>query len=37
MGYKTASSGILGLPYGLYQFMSNTEGTALMFESEWFL
>ena len=25
------------LPYGLYQFMSLTEGTALFFEFEWVL
>ena len=35
MEYQTAPHGSLGLPYGLYQFMSHTEGTALLFESEW--
>ena len=34
MGYKTAPKGNLGLPCGLYQFMSHTEGAALLFESE---
>ena len=34
MGYKTAPHGSLGLPCGLYQFMSLTEGTALLFGSE---
>ena len=34
MGYQTAPHGSLGLPCGLYQFMSPTEGTALLFESE---
>ena len=34
MGYQTAPHGSLGLPYGLYQFMSLTEGTPLLFESE---
>ena len=24
-----------GLPFGLHQFMSHTEGTALLFESKW--
>ena len=33
-GYQTASHGSLGLPCGLYQFMSLTEGTALLFESK---
>ena len=37
MGYQTAPHGSLGLPCGLYQFMSLTEGTALPFESEWVL
>ena len=37
MGYQTAPYGSLGLPCGLYQFMSLTEGTALLFESEWVL
>ena len=37
MGYHAASHGSLGLPCGLYQFMSLTEGTALPFESEWVL
>ena len=36
-GYQTAPHGSLGLPCGLYQFMSLTEGTALLFESEWVL
>ena len=26
-----------GLSCGLYQFMSHTEGTVLLFESEWVL
>ena len=34
MGYQTAPHGSLGLPCGLYQFMSLSEGTALLFESE---
>ena len=34
MGYQTAPHGSLGLPCGLYQFWSFTEGTALLFESE---
>ena len=34
MGYQTAPHGSLGLPCGLYQFMSLTEDTALLFESE---
>ena len=37
MGYQTAPHGSLGLPCGLYQFTSLTEGTALLFESEWVL
>ena len=37
MGYQTAPHGSLSLPCGLYQFMSLTEGTALLFESEWML
>ena len=37
MGYQTAPHGSLGLPGGLYQFMALTEGTALLFESEWVL
>ena len=37
MGYQTAPHGSLGLPCGLYQFMSLTEGTALLFEFEWVL
>ena len=37
MGYQTAPHGSPGLPCGLYQFMSLTEGTALPFESEWVL
>ena len=32
-GYQTAPHGSLGLPCGLYQFMSLTEDTALLFES----
>ena len=32
-----APHGSLGLPCGLYQFLSLTEGTALLFESEWVL
>ena len=34
MGYKTTHHGSLGLPCGLHQFMSFTEGKALLFESE---
>ena len=34
MGYQTAPHSSLGLPRGLYQFMSLTEGMALLFESE---
>ena len=37
MGYQTAPQGSLGLPWGLYQLTSLTEGTALLFESEWVL
>ena len=37
MGYQTAPHDSLGLPRGLYQFMSLIEGTALPFESEWVL
>ena len=37
MGYQAAPHGSLGLPYGLYQFMSVTKGTAQLFESEWVL
>ena len=37
MEYQTAPHSSLGLPCGLYQFMSLTEGTALFFESEWVL
>ena len=37
MGYQAAPDGSLVLPCGLYQFMSNTEGTALLFESKWLL
>ena len=33
MGYQTAPHGSLGLPYGLYQFMSLSEGTALIVHS----
>ena len=35
--YKTVPNVSLGLPCGLYQFMSLTEGTALFFESKWLL
>ena len=28
---------VIGIPCGLYQFMSHTEGTALLFEFEWVL
>ena len=34
MGYQIAPHGSLILPCGLYQFMSHTEGTALLFESD---
>ena len=34
MGYQTAPQSSVGLPCGLYQFISATEGTALLFESE---
>ena len=37
MGYQTAPHGSLSLPCGLYQFMSLTEGTVLLFDSEWVL
>ena len=37
MGYQTAPHGSLGPPCGLDQFMSLTEGTALLIESEWVL
>ena len=37
MGYQAAPLSSLGLPCQLYQFMSHTEGTALLLESEWFL
>ena len=37
MGYQTAPHGSLGLPCGLCQFTSLTEGTALLFESQWVL
>ena len=33
MGYQTAPHSSLGVPCGLYQFMSLTEGTALLYES----
>ena len=32
MGYQAAPHGSLGLPSGLYQFMSHTVGTALLLE-----
>ena len=34
MGYQTAPHASLGLLCGLYQFVSHTEGTVLLFESE---
>ena len=37
MGYQTVSHGSLGLPFGLYQFVSLTEGTVLLSESKWVL
>ena len=37
MGYRIAPNGSLSPPFGLYQFMSHNEGTALLFESEWLL
>ena len=37
MGYQAAPDGSLVLSCGLYQFMSNTEGTALLFESKWWV
>ena len=37
MGYQTAPHGSLGLPCGLYQSKSLTEGTPLLFESQWVL
>ena len=37
MGYQAAPNVSLVLPCGLYQFMSNTEGKALLFESKWLL
>ena len=36
-GVPNCSSQQSGLPSGLYQFTSLTEGTALLFESEWVL
>ena len=35
MGYHAAPHASLGLLCGLYQFVPQTEGTALLFESEW--
>ena len=35
MGYQTALHSSLGLPYGFHQFMPLTEGTPVLFESEW--
>ena len=37
MGSEIVSHSSVGLLCGLHQFMSNTEGTALLFESEWML
>ena len=37
MRYQTAPHGSLGLPCGFHQFMPLTEGTPLLFESEWVL
>ena len=37
MGYQTAPNGSLDPPCLLYQSMSHTEGTALLFEFEWLL
>ena len=37
MGYKTAPHRSLGLPCGFHQFMPLTEGTPLLFESQWVL
>ena len=37
MGYHAAPHASLGLFCGLYQFVPQTEGTALLFESEWLL
>ena len=37
MGYQLQTNGSLGSTCVLYQFMSHIEGTALLFESEWFL
>ena len=37
MGYQAAPHASLGLLCGLYQFVPQTEGTALLFESEWLL
>ena len=37
MEYQIVPHSSLGLPCGLYQFMSLTEGTALLFESKWVL
>ena len=34
MGYKSAADCSLDLTYGLHQFMSHSEGTALLFESD---
>ena len=37
MGYQSVPHSSLGPPCGFYQFMSLTEGTTLLFESEWVL
>ena len=37
MGYQAAPHASPGLLCGLCQFVSHTEGTALLFESEWLL
>ena len=37
MGYQAAPHASLGLFCGLYQFVPQTEGTVLLFESEWLL
>ena len=37
MGYQAAPHASLGFLSGLYQFVPHTEGTALLFDSEWLL
>ena len=37
MEYQAAPHASLGFLSGLYQLVPHTEGTALLFESEWLL